>query len=170
MPKKSVTRERQPQHWAKPSKKKLTKDNMKTLAECELIADWTFWAIKELHGEKEARRIFATHGSGPAKRELKLQEDASLLLAYLRLFLDVDGEPSIRRFVRNKAKEANDKDVAPLERKFWRILNDEKVWEHLYDEGYLCCPWPMPKEQLAKIKSGRLPNSFLRLFGLIGPR
>jgi hypothetical protein len=169
MTKKSVTRERQPHHWAKTPKKKPTMDNMKTLAECELIADWTFWAIKKLHGEKEARRIFATHGNDPAKRELKLQADATLLNAYLGLFLEVDGQPNVRQFAIKKAKEIGiDRDA--MERKVWRVLNDEKVWEYLYDEGYLCCPWPMPEEQLSDIKSGRIPNSFLKLFGLIGPR
>jgi hypothetical protein len=86
-------------------------------------------------------------------------------------FLDVeDGEaPSVRAFAAERATEIGTS-LDAMERKVWRVLNDESHWEHLYKEGYLSCPWPMPEEQLAEIKSGRLPNSFLRLWKLIGPR
>jgi hypothetical protein len=172
--KRLTAHERQPMGWAgwPPSdEKKLTIDNIRTIKECELYVSHVFWKVQELHGEKEARRIFAEHGNWPAKRELKLLEDAHLLLNYLGGFLDVeDGEaPSVRAFVAERATKIGTSPDA-MERKVWRVLNDENLWEYLYEEGYLSCPWPMPEELLAQIKSGSLPNSFLRLWGLIGPR
>jgi hypothetical protein len=164
----SKKKEREHIGWAQPSEKKLTLDTIRTIQECELYVDWVFGTVCELHGEKEARRIFAQVGNWPKKRELKLRNDAKLLLDYLNLFLDVEGKPNVSEFARQQAKKAG---AAPdaMERKVWRVLGDEKLWEKLYDEGFLSCPWPLPEDRLAEIKSGRVSHSFLKLFGLVGP-
>jgi hypothetical protein len=148
--------------WVEPRKQKLTIDGMRTAEECDVYVSWVFAAVLKLHGENEARRIFAQYANGPTKRETKLEKDAALLLRYLDLFLDVEGKPNVRRFARQQAKDSGT-DPDTMERKVWRVLKDQSVWANLGREGYLHCPWPL-KFSLEG------PKEFLRLWRLLPPK
>jgi hypothetical protein len=150
--------------WApSPPGKELTTDNILSIEECEIYVDNVFFRVSKLHGEKEARRIFAEY-SKPAKRAAKLNDDAFLLLHYLGLFLDVEGKPSVREYAVRVAKEKR-VDPDAMERKVWRVLNDEGVWAYLAEEGYLHCPWPLPEPLRSTLTEDR--REFLRLWGLL---
>jgi hypothetical protein len=151
MAKERKLKERQHIGWRKVSEKKLTIDNIRTIKECELYVDWLWWRVHDLHGEEEAKRIFAEFGKPPTKRAVKLNDDARLLLKYLDLFIDIEGTPSVREYAVRVAKEKR-ADPDAMERKVWRVLNDERIWDKLYDEGYLSCPRMSP-EELAELKA-----------------
>jgi hypothetical protein len=136
--------------WSEPSNKKLTIDNIRTVEECDRYVSYVFGAVCELHGEKEAQRIFAEYSKPPVKREVKSDEDASLLIEYLWLFLDVDdtegsniAKPNVRQYAHEQAI-VRGVDPDSMERKVWRVLDDERVWAKLAEDGFLHCPWPNP--------------------------
>jgi len=149
--------------WAPKDPKVLTIDNIISIEECEIYVDNVFFRVSELHGEKEARRIFAKY-SKSAKRDAKLDDDAGLLLHYLDLFLDAEGKPSVREYAVRVAKEKR-VDPETMERKVWRVLNDERVWAYLAEEGYLHCPWPLPEPMRPTLTEDL--RAFWRLFGLL---
>jgi hypothetical protein len=150
--------------WApSPPGKELTIHNILSIEECEIYVDNVFFKVRELLGEKEARRIFAEYGK-PAKRDAKLNDDASLLLKYLGLFLDVEGKPSVREYAVQVAKEKR-VDPDAMERKVWRVLNDEGVWAYLAEEGYLHCPWPLLEPMRSTLTEDN--RAFLRLWNLL---
>jgi hypothetical protein len=94
---------------------------------------------------------------------VKSDDDAHLLAKYLSLFLDVEGKPNVRQFAREQAKE---KGVDPdaMERKVWRVLNDEDIWAALAEEGHLHCPWPFHGD-LSELSEDR--REFLKLWWLL---
>ena len=150
--------------WAPIQEKQLTIDNILSIEECEFYVDEVFYRVRELHGEKEARRIFAECSKPESKRDAKLLHDAKLLLKYLGLFLDVEGKPGVREYAVRVAKEKR-VDPDAMERKVWRVLNDEGVWAYLAEEGFLHCPWPLPEPMRSELTEDR--RAFWRLFRLL---
>jgi hypothetical protein len=104
-------------------------------SECELYIKQVFGAVVKHYGEDEARRIFGPYGRQRTKRQIKLENDAALLMDYHYECLMAEKskhKPSVRRLALRLAKENNIDPIA-MERKIWRVIKDKKVRQYLLE-------------------------------------
>jgi hypothetical protein len=109
--------------------KDLDFDELKTIEQCEWLANFAFWQIARQRGSFEARRIFTQCVKPITKRDEQLEANARLLWEYINM-----PKRSIRRLAVRIAKETGDDDRV-VEKRIERAVKSKKVRAYLGRHG-----------------------------------